>query len=169
MRRFIPLHAVLLILALAGCSTYFAGTRYDQPAKQNVKYLRSTIVKKDTRGTFTLSVRCITTEDSDTIYLVIEHVGRELLYIRETESLIIRGLGVDIRLSQDKKRRTREQRKSDVREMAFYPISEDQYMKVVTSRETTVILVTAKQIVRFALPSNLKVNMRRFYEEQIAR
>ena len=168
MRRFIPLLSIMLILVFAGCPSYYAGTRYDQPAKQNVKYLRSTIVKKDTRGTFYLSVRYIATEESQTIYLVIEHVGRELLYIRDTESLVIRGRGVDIRLSQDKKRRTREQRKSDVREISFFPITDDQYMKVVTSRETTATLLTAKQPVRFDLPSTLKVNMRRFYQEQVA-
>jgi hypothetical protein len=168
MRRFILLLAVLSLLALAGCSSYFAGTRYDQPAKQNVQYLRNTIVKKDTRGTFYLSVRYVSTEDSDTIYLVIEHVGRELLYIREKESLIIRGQSVNVRLSQDKKRRTREQRKSDVREVSFVPITGDDYLKVVTSRETTATLITAKQLVRFALPTALKVNMRRFYQEQIA-
>ena len=168
MRRFIPLLVIVLVLVLAGCPTYFAGTRYDRPSKQNVQYLRSTIVKKDTRGTFYLSVRYIVTEESETIYLVMEHVGRELLYIRDKESLIIRGRGVNIRLSQERKRRVREQRKSDVREISFFPISEEQYMQVVTSRETTGILVTAKQPVRFALPSNLKVNMRRFYQEQIA-
>jgi len=168
MRRFIPLLAALVVLSIAGCSSYFSGTRYDQPAKQNVQYLRSTIVKKDTRGTFYLSVRYIATEESQTIYLVIEHVGRELLYIRDKESLIIRGQGVDIRLSQDKKRRTREQRKSDVREISFFPISKEQYTQVVTSRETTATLITAKQPVRFALPTTLKVNMRRFYQEQVA-
>ena len=75
---------------------------------------------------------------------------------------------MNIRLSQERKRRVREQRKSDVREISFFPISEEQYMQVVTSRETTGILVTAKQPVRFALPSNLRVNMRRFYQEQVA-
>lgn len=159
---------MMLVLALAGCSSYYAGTRYDQPTKQNVQYLRSTIVKKDTRGTFYLSVRSIASEESQTIYLVMEHVGRELLYIRDTESLAIRGRGVDIRLSQDKKRRIREQRKSDVREVSFFPITEDQYMRVVTSRETTATLLTAKKPVNFALPSTLKVNMRRFYQEQVA-
>lgn len=164
MRRMILLLAVVLM----GCSTYYAGTRYDQPAKQNVQYLRSTIVKKDTRGTFSLSVRLIDTEESKTIYLVMEHVGRELLYIRDTESLIIRGSGADMRLSQDKKRRVRQQLKNEVREVSFFPISEEQYMDVTTSRETTAILITAKQPVRFPISSNLKVNMRRFYQDHIA-
>jgi len=164
MRRVI----LLLAVVLTGCSSYYAGLRYDQPAKQNVQYLRSTIVKKDTRGTFSLSVRLIETEESKTIYLVVEHVGRELLYIRDTESLIIRGSGVDVRLSQDKKRRLRQQLKNEVRELSFFPISEEQYLEVVTSRETTAVLITAKQPVRFPISSTLKVNMRRFYQDHIA-
>jgi len=160
---------VLLVLLFAGCSSYYAGTRYDQTTKQNVLYLRNTIVKKDTRGTFYLSVRYVATEQSETLYLVVEHAGKELLYFRSEDSLVIRGLGVDIRLSQDKKRRVREQRKSDVLERSFFPISVAQFKQVIGSRETEAILLTAKQPVRFPLPTELKVSMRRFYQEKVAR
>jgi hypothetical protein len=167
MRRFYTLFSVLIILILAGCASYYSGDRYDQKSKQNIQYLRSTIVKKDTRGTFYLSVRYIDSEDAETIYLVIEHKGQELLYIRQEESLRIRGIGVDIRLSQDKKRRVRRQLKNEVEEQSFFAISRADYKKVVSSRETTATLITAKQPVRFPLPSALKVSMRRFFQEHI--
>ena len=160
---------VVLVLLFTGCSSYYAGTRYDQTTKQNVLYLRNTIVKKDTRGTFYLSVRYVAAEESETLYLVVEYVGKELLYIRADESLVIRGLGVDISLSQDKKRRVRDERKNEVREQSFFPISEAQYKRVIGSRETQAILLTAKQPVRFPLSTTLKVSMRRFYQENVAK
>lgn len=161
--------ALVLTVLLTGCATYFAGTRYDKASRQSVRYLRAHRLKLDTGGSWSLGVQASTGEGDKTMFLILEHRGKELMYIRAQESMIVRAGVIELRLSVAKGRNERQGTKGNTRERAFYPVTPEEFQQIASARNVQVTVVTSKGFVRFPIPRPVQVDMMRFYQEEVRR